>query len=178
MRGNRLVWLLIAFVLAMPSLADHLPPNLISRTAPERTLGFITLEQTTVGDLVKRYGKPEVKSYPDDGDASRGERSYDWQLADCRLSVGTWFQPGKETAVTSVEVWGGKASHECSTGNGLSLGASMADLRRIYGRFQQGRKSTDQSLYALVEFRDESQADIDFDHADKVNHIQLRTSVE
>lgn len=175
---KRVALLSMAFALAAPSMADHLPPSLISHASPERILGIVTLEQTTIGDLVKRYGKPEIKNYPEGRDAKRGERSYYWQLADCRLSVGTWFQPGIESAVTSVEVWGGEASHECSTGEGLSLGASMPNLQKIYGHFQQGRKSTDHTLYALVEFRDGTQADVDFDHADRVNHIQLRTSVE
>jgi hypothetical protein len=161
------------------SPADHLPANLISPTTPERRLGFMTLEKTTVSDLVTRYGKPtEIKNHTEDNDLTRGERSYSWRLADCKLRVWTWFYPGHESAVTAVDVWGNRPSQGCSTSRGLSLGSSMADLRKTYGRFQHNRKSTDHTLYALVEWRDGTQADVDFNHNNKVSHIQLSTSVE
>jgi hypothetical protein len=159
--------------------ADHLAANLISPTPPERKLGVITLEKTTISDLVARYGKPvETKNHTDDSDSTRGERSYSWRLTGCKLSVWTWFYPGHESAVTAVEVWGEKPTRDCSTSQGLSLGASISDLHKIYDRFQHGRKSTEHTLYALVEWRDQTQADVDFNQKDRINHIQLRTSVE
>ena len=165
--------------LTASSSADHLPANLISPTPPERKLGVITLEKTTISDLVGRYGNPvETKNHTDDKDSTRGERSYSWRLAGCKLSVWTWFYPGHESVVTAVEVWGEQPSQDCSTSRGLALGSSMSDLQKIYGRFQHGRKTTDHTLYALVEWRDETQADVDFNHNDRISHIQLRTSVE
>jgi hypothetical protein len=164
---------------AAASPADHLPPNLISLTTPERRLGVVTLEKTTVFDLVVRYGRPiETKNYTDDRDSSRGERLYSWKLTGCKFGVWTWFYPGHESPVTAVEVWGDQPSRDCSTSQGLTLGESMVDLEKIYGRFQHGRKSTDHNLYALVEWRDETQADVDFNHNNRISHIQLRTSAE
>src|SRR5215469_13493870 len=95
----------VMFICAATVLADHLPPSQISRTQPETAIGSIRLDHTSVQEVAQRFGKPnETKNYPDGTDSRRGERSYTWHIGDCKLRAWTWFQPGKESAITAVDV--------------------------------------------------------------------------
>jgi hypothetical protein len=177
---TRVASLLILISWSAVSTADHLPENQISRSKPEQSIGNVVLERTTIKELINKYGKPNsVEVEADENDKERGEKSYIWQLSTCRLNVGTWFQPGRETPVTSVEVSGTSPSKECSTSRGLSLGASIGEIDKTYGpQYQHGRKTTNHRLYVLIEWKNETQADVDFNADDKIDRIQLRSSVE
>src|SRR5579859_809041 len=155
MRPSERLLLLVLLGMAYGLHADHLPPNLISASHPEQLLGSVMLEKTTVSQLTAAYGKPvKIQNDADARDSSGGQREYFWDLEGCKLGVGTWFQSSKEMAVTSAEVWGHRSISQCQTGQGLRLGNRMADIGRIYGsRFQHGRKTTDHSLYAHIEWR-------------------------
>jgi len=179
MRSARFA-LVSAISLFSPTLlADHLPPALISHTTPEAAVGSIKLDKTSAQEMVKRLGEPsEIANHTDDKDVTRGERSYIWRLRDCKLKAWTWFQPGKESPITAVDVWGHKPNQECTTGNGLKLGASLGDLQHLYGRFQQGRNANTHLLYVHTEWPNGTEADIDFDAAGKINHIQIGIDTE
>lgn len=159
--------------------ADHLPANLIALGRSERVLAGITIDRTTLAEAEKLYGKPGREDHPDDGDPSRGQRRYFWDRSGVRISAWTWFQPGRESAITAVEIFGSRRADQWKTGRGLYLGATIADVRRVYGqRFLSGRNAKTGNRYLLIQWRDETEMDIDFGAQGRIVKIQLAISVE
>jgi hypothetical protein len=116
---------------------DHLPEKLQARGRPETILGRINLRNTSIEEIVKLYGKPtEEKRWEPSLPNSSGSIDYYWRKKGLNLHVQIQFLPNdpKWKPVGLVEVGVGTLSSKSRTGAGLSLGSTLSDLKRIYGR--------------------------------------------
>jgi hypothetical protein len=177
---NRYALILVLAALVCPTLSgDHLPENLLAEGPAERLMAGINIEHTTIAEAVKTYGPPKREDHPDPDDPSRGQRSYVWTMAGVRLEVGTWFQPGQESEITSVDISNAGRPPTWKTGRGLFLGGTIADVRRLYGpKFLEGHKVTTNARYVLIQWRDGSEMHIDFGKDERIVHIYLSASLE
>ena len=178
---RRMAMTLVMFMcLASIAFGDHLPATLQASGVPEGQLGPVRLEYTSKNDLVKIYGPPlEDKTFPDDHDKSRGERSYIWKVDGQKFGVGTWFRPQGESAIDSAQVWKGQGENALMTGRGLKVGNSLSDVRRIYGkRFKLGRRIDTKRLYIFLQWRNGTELHVDFGPDDRVDHMLLIAPLE
>lgn len=162
--------------------ADHLKPNRVAAGTPEHVLAGVNVYGDTIERVITRLGKPNkvesttTSDYP----TGSGERSYEWEKGGIRLRVGTDFRTDarshqvNESAPIAVDVWGERRSSRYGkTGQGLSLGADVPTIRRIYGsRFVRNRHSV------TIQWSDQTTLTIDLSVTGRVVHMQLAASQE
>ncbi len=122
--------LLLALLLAVGSAhADHLPHALLAKGKPEIELAGINLEKSKLDDVIRRYGQPAQKLKVPNNPAWSG---YRWEISHAKLEVGVVEGP-KGAEITDVYIAGTTEAEAGLTGQGLKMGDTLADLKRIYG---------------------------------------------
>jgi len=145
-------FLIALFLFPAILLADHLPDNLITRGKEETVLCGIDVIRSHDSDLLKKFGKPtKYLKYPEAGvDEAEIRWNVDGSIIRAYINA--------DHVAYSVEV-SGKAGAITKTGRGLSLGQTLADLERIYGKkyWKQGNEITlqwdDKTAYDPTEMR-------------------------
>lgn len=134
--------------------ADHLSEHLLARGAPEKQLAGIHLEQSTIADVIKKYGKPsKIEKQPAPSQFEIVD--YYWDLAQSRLHVLVMFM-GCTESISLIEVEDSRSSKKfAGTGRGLKIGDRLSDLRRIYGKRYAVRHIPRQKIHDVrLEWRD------------------------
>jgi hypothetical protein len=165
---------------------QHLPEEHQAKDPPEHVLSGINVYSTLFTEAVKRMGAPtdfKVKEILA-GSPPAGTVSYVWRKNGVRLEAAAHYfeESGKriESVLYSVEVWGVKPGlgEVGRTGAGLSLEASLEEVKKLYGdRFLKGRTSKG-LLYVQLEWGDGTQLNLDFDSRGRITHMQLIANVE
>jgi hypothetical protein len=129
---------LMLFLLLSPTpvMSDHLPQDLLAKGEAEKTLCGIDVNKSHASDLLARFGKPiTYEKYP----ATKDAAEITWNRGGSRIHVYVNI----DNVTYGVEISGSPAS-DATTGRGLSLGQTLADLKRVYGgRFEHnGSKIT------------------------------------
>lgn len=112
-----------------PAMADHLPPKLLARGTPERTLAGVTLGRTTLTQIIRTYGSPTRRLKVPNNPRWSG---YIWETPNGRLEIGVEDGP-EEASIGSVYVDGNGRNPTGVTGAGLKLGDNLVALKKIYG---------------------------------------------
>jgi hypothetical protein len=106
-------------------LADHLPENLVARGKAENMLSGIDVYRSRVSDLLERLGKPVTyDKYPKTEEAAE----IVWDKAGSKIHATINIDDIAYAVTVS-----GKPSAITTTGRGLGLGQTVADVKRIYG---------------------------------------------
>lgn len=116
-------------LLLTPAIADHLPPKLLARGTPERTLARVTFGKTTLTQIIHTYGSPTRRLKVPNNPTWSG---YIWESPNGRLEIGVDEGP-KGASIGSVYVDGNGRNRTGVTGAGLKLGDNLMALKRIYG---------------------------------------------
>lgn len=181
MRNSSVIRLMCLLLLCQGVWADHLAPSKIAEGKPEHMLAGVNVYNSRIESVIKRLGKPDkITSTEDrDGPPGSGERAYEWDRYRVRMRVATEFRTDTvskriiETPAMIVDVWGVQRGKFGSTGKGLSLGANIEEIRRIYGpRFQKDAHSV------IVQWKDETTLVIDLNHKGHIVHMQLLAATE
>ena len=125
-------WLLTLLLTGMTAFADRLPDNLIAKGSPERLLGGVDIgldHGTRAKELLARLGKPETYKKTDSMDC--GQMMWVKGGSKLKAYIGCGKVHAEDSAV-AVEV-SGTPSDLTRTGAGLTLGATLADVKRLYG---------------------------------------------
>jgi hypothetical protein len=166
---------------ALSAIADHLPAEKQARGKPEHVLAGVNVYRGKVADAVRRFGNGRVENHSDsDYPAGSGERTYRWQINGVRLQLATVFRTDWKTRrliegpPQVVDVWGDSpADRATSTGAGLSLGGTLADVIRLHGRqFERGEN------WVIVQWRDETTLVVDFNGSGRITHMHLEASID
>lgn len=123
----------LTLVFLLPAFSDHLPPELLARGTPERTLAGITLGKSKLSDVMRIYGPPtrQVRA-PNNPEWS----GYIWEISSSKIEVDFEHERQGDFA-HYVYIQGSDKGRLDSTGAGLKLGDDISSLRHIYGpRFQ------------------------------------------
>lgn len=105
--------------------ADHLPESRVARGPSETTLAGIDIHHSKVKELIERFGKPDsYKKYPETEEAAEIVWNKDGSTIHATINV--------DDIAYAVEV-SGKPTPITKTGKGLALGASVEDLKKVYG---------------------------------------------
>lgn len=172
-----LTLLLVQHSLGVNVFADHIPENLVAKGKSEKTIAGIKLMGFTLKRIKKFYGNPTKV----DGD------NYYWNksgvVLHVMMAIGSTFENGKWVKVGSeyigyVEISGKQnLAQICKTGAGLSLGATVADVRSVYGKKYQVRRSTNrQSSKIFIEWKDGVSMEVYFDNEGKINKLSLNSA--
>ena len=174
-------WILCLLLCCPALLADHLPACKIAIGKPEHVLAGVNVYDDTIGEVIKRLGKPDHFTATTNADypPGSGERSYEWDRDGVRLRVGTQFRTDAttkkivESAPMIVDVWGEGPGNLGITGRGLRLGADLTAIKKIYGsRFQKDPHAV------TLQWKDETTLVIDLKKDGRIVHMQLLAAVE
>jgi len=182
-KNIRPFWLVCLLLVSQLLLADHLPASKIAQSKPEHVLAGVNVYDDNIESVIKLLGKPDKMASTTNADypPGSGEHSYEWNRDGVRLRVGTEFRTDEtskkiiESAPMIVDVWSAQAQRRSlgSTGKGLSLGANLTAIRRIYGaRFQKDPRSV------TVQWKDETTLVIDLNQEGHIVHMQLPAATE
>jgi hypothetical protein len=142
-------------------------------------LGRVQLQHTTARALTELYGRPSQEHYYRAENRAPPERENRWKFKDGELRVFVFERSGRESTIYSVEAFGTIPSDWSRTSKGLSLGASLNDLRRIYGtRYQSGTLPANGRRWVVVQWKTENELRVDFDNQGAICHMQLTAPVE
>lgn len=181
---------LLFFCLSSATLtfADHFESQYVARGKSEHVLSEIDVYKGDIHQIIARLGKPDKFEDKEGSDYPKGsgERSYFWKWHGTTLRVGTEYytDPPSHKIIESppifVDIWGHSATGGFSaTGAGLSLGATIDSLKKIYGtRFLHGKNAATLREYVTLQWNDETELDVDFDSKGRVCHMQLAASIE
>jgi hypothetical protein len=161
------------------ALADHLPESKIARGKSDAILSGVDVNNSTIRQVIAKLGQPtKVTDVPSTANVAGG-RDYEWQRGNVKLQLGTWNDKGDESIAYSAEVWGTKSEGKVGqTGRGLKLGATMADVRRIYGpRFSKSKRD-DGTLQVIIQWKDDTTLYLYFDKTGHVYHMHLLAATE
>jgi hypothetical protein len=177
----------IAIVLwaARPILQElsfaHTPEWLASKATPETRLMGINVNDDSLADVIRRFGKPskveENPQYPN-------ERSYTWDKGDLTLRVSTMFPDGTSQPtgehVYSILVRGNASTPAARTGASIRLGDSFGKLISRYGsRYQTGhREDMGGGLTVLFVFSDDTELSATVNDDGKITALELTASAE
>jgi len=169
--------LLLSF--GVVSKADDLPDRLRAKGSSETTLAGIDVYKSGVKAVIAALGQPtKVIDVPDSGPIAGG-RDYEWEKGGLKLVCGTWNNKGQGSVCYSVEVWGISSSNKIgSTGRGLKLGATLADIHRIYGQRMLVAKLDDGDLQVTVQWPDDTTLYLFVNKNGRIDHIHLLASTE
>ena len=159
--------------------ADHLPEGEVARGKADTVLSGVDVYKSTARQVTAKLGTPtKVADVPSSRDVAGG-RDYEWQRDDARLQLWTWNDKDDESVPYSAEVWGTKPAGGIGiTGRGLKLGATLADVRRLYGaRFSKTRHD-DGTLQVIVQWQDETTLYLYFDRRGHIDHMHLLAQIE
>lgn len=195
--------LLLGFGLTLTSLslvwADHVPEEKIAQGKVESFLCGIDIHSTTIEQAVVILGKPnqvvttadekvfEGKNYNEyPAGVDNAWRDFIWTIKGVKLRLYSGYYIDQKThqrvqsGIYAVDVWGSKPIGKMGvTGQGLDLGDPLSKVKKIYGKlFVQNRKADTRQLYLLIEWKDGSQMNIDFDEKNRINHIGLSAEME
>ena len=102
----------------------------VPSSKPVTELSGINVLRNSVADVIKQLGKPSQVTSDPLSDNLKTILRYEWEGRDWSLrvtSAGSYL-------IVSVDVWGRRSDGEIGrTGEGLTLGATIVDARRIYG---------------------------------------------
>jgi hypothetical protein len=159
--------------------ADDLPARLRAGGSSDSTLAGIDVYRSAVKTVIARLGQPiRVIDVPNTGPVAGG-RDYEWQKGNLKLVCGTWNDKGQDSVCYSVEVWGTDASSMIgATGRGLRIGATLADIHRIYGQKMLLSKLDDGGMQVTVQWRDDTTLYLFINKKGRVDHIHLLASTE
>jgi hypothetical protein len=181
---------LLFFCLGSATLtfADHFESQYVARGKSEHVLSEIDIYKGNIRQIIARLGKPDKFEDKAVSDAPKGsgERSYYWKQQGTTLRVSTEYYTDRishaiiESPPSIVAIWGHSATGGFSTtGTGLSLGATIDSLKKIYRtRFLHGKNAANQHEYVTLQWDDETTLYVDFDSKGRVCHMQLEASVE
>jgi hypothetical protein len=158
--------------------ADHLPESEIARGRADTVLSAVNVYHSTMQQVIRKLGQPtSSRTIPDAKDIAGGKQ-YEWKTKEVRLVAVTWDEE-KNSVPYSVEVWGAKPTGKLGiTGRGLNLGATLNDVRRVYGiRFNTSRHD-DGTIQLIVQWQDETTLYLYFDETGHVNHMHLIAAIE
>lgn len=121
---------LSALLLAVGSAyADHLPDAMLAKGKPEVELAGINLEKSKLDDVIRRYGQPAHKLNAPNNPAWAG---YSWEMPHAKLEVNVEEGP-KGAEITDIYIAGTSDAEVGLSGQGLKIGDTLTDLKRIYG---------------------------------------------
>lgn len=172
--------LLFLFSLTLSVLrADDLPEHLRIKGAADTLLAGIDVYKSTVREAIIKLGKPtKVIDYPETGPVA-GERDYEWEEGQLKLTCGTWYDKGDESVIYSVEVWGKNADGRMgSTGRGLALGSTISEIHRIYGRRMLVNRLENGIVQVTIQWRDDTTLYLFLSKSGHLNHIHLLAATE
>lgn len=141
---KKMLVLTLLMAVAVPSIADHLPDNLLAHGRPENTLAGINLEKATLDQVLQKYGPPAKKvNVPNNPDWT----GYLWQIGGLRLEVEAFHSANKVSldriSIVRTGTMDTTASNAGSTGAGLKLGDGLDALKRVYGtKFHLSKQQT------------------------------------
>ncbi len=159
--------------------ADDLPDRLRAKGSSDATLAGIDVYKSAVKKVIAKLGQPtRVIDVPNTGPAAGG-RDYEWQKGSLKLVCGTWNDKGQDSVCYSVEVWATDSSSKIGmTGRGLTLGATLADIHRIYGQKVLLSKLDGGEVQVTVQWHDDTTLYLFMNKNGRVNHIHLLASTE
>ena len=122
--------------------ADHLPEGLLAMGKPEVELAGINLETSKLEDVIHIFGQPTHKVKATNNPSWTG---YEWDLSRGRLELDVDEGP-KGPEIHDIYIAGAFKKEPVKTGQGLKIGGTLADLKRIYGdRFELSAQNTNPS---------------------------------
>lgn len=161
--------LLLAVLLGVPSNVSN----------AEHVLSGINVYGTSVQSLVSTLGKPVyICNLPDDEVPGAGVKVYRWLVSTVQMEVSTHYRTVQgrvvESDVYAVDVWGPEPKGALGvTGAGVSVGGSLADLKKAYGpKFKYDASQT------TLQWKDGTQLLVEFDSKGRIFHMQLMAEVE
>ena len=185
--AHALAAVLVAIVLASPSLADHCPEEVMIGGEPERMLAGVNVYTDSYKDVIAKLGPPTSrKEITDDSDypPGSGYATSEWKGDGHVLTVFTEFYGDKDPG-GRVESLAGVMLHGFSspyrTGLGAALGDSRRTLKQLYGkkhyRGSINGRGPDRAATTYC-FEDETELEFVFNARRKVMQIYLATSAE
>jgi hypothetical protein len=103
----------------------------------ETVVSGIDLYKDSLKRVIENLGPPtKTNISPPRSELGRtvATGTYEWNNQATSLSLTTFEVNGSEPVITRVEVWGLRSDGEAgTTGNGLKLGDTLSDARRVYG---------------------------------------------
>ena len=146
----------------------------------ETVLSGFDVNHTTMKRIVEKLGEP-TRTTLSDGD-SGPTRTYEWDAEAWWIRIVTLKEVGLGNGILSIDIAGRHPDGEIgTTGDGLELGSTVADARRIYGcrfRYPSERPHVMPGLfenrsYGVVSGEWPAMLEIDFDEARIVTHMRL-----
>ncbi len=168
-------------VLSSPVRADHAPGWLTSRAKPETTLAGITVGETTVGEVVRRFGKFQASKHLSE---EQTETEYSWHLPRSVITVSTMHAPEippNEQTIIYVEARQREGTRSrVRTGAGVVVGSDFEALVRAYGpRYMTSwRKLSDESSTITFIFSNETELSAGFSDSGQIISLMLGESQE
>jgi hypothetical protein len=140
------------------------------RGDPDYRLSGLNLYRATIDDAITRFGTPTYPTHFSKIQESLGGSDYEWKRHGLLMQLHTCHD-GK--TLCSIEVHGTKPDDNFGmTGNGLKLGNTMADVRRLYfGRFST---EPDDGASRVTLVWSETIMYLYFDDARRINGIVVR----
>jgi hypothetical protein len=124
---------LLAAILAVANIqvahADHLPDNMLALGKPEKQLAGINLVSTNLDDVIRMFGPPtRILKVPNNPHWT----GYTWKLSNGALEIGV-AHSSSGSQIHDVYIEGKLTGQAGSTGQGLKIGDTIQDLKRLYG---------------------------------------------
>ena len=133
-------------------------------------LSGLNLYKATIDDAIRRFGGPTNLTHFPKIEKPLGGSDYEWKRHGLLMQLHT-CDDGE--TLCSVEVRGTKAADNFgTTGHGLKLGSTMADVRRLYFPRFSTVPDNDESQVTLV--WGQTPMHLYFDDVGRINHIIVR----
>lgn len=144
----RCVFAVATLICASLAYADHLPDNLLAKGKADTKLCGFDPYLTPLKDIVSKLGKPD-RIVP--WEVNKTNVTYEWTRGPLTIRVDTYqFEDYLDQPPVYIEVAGNDPDKFCTTGRGLKLNDTLADVRKLYGRrYQLTREDSDTRLITI-----------------------------
>jgi hypothetical protein len=178
MRSHLLPYLVVGFALlcAGSVRADHLPDNKQASGKADTVLCGFDPYSTPMGDILSKLGKPDrIEPWK----VNKVNVTYWWSRGLLTIQANTYqFGDYMNKPPVSIEVNGSDPDGFCTTGRGLKLGDSLADVRRLYGKRYDVRSTGKGKRTITIQWKDESTLLVDLTKSGHVEAINALGEIE